>query len=54
MSPVSVAARPEIIRDPVAANALGVAEKPLSAWERATNVGLLRKLVLLAVLALIW
>jgi NitT/TauT family transport system permease protein len=54
MSPGSVAARPEIIRDPVAANALGVAEKPLSAWERATNVGLLRKLVLLAVLALIW
>jgi len=46
--------RPEILRDAVPATALGVVEKPLSAWERVTNVGAVRKLALLVVLALAW
>src|SRR3546814_5164960 len=32
----------------------GVVQKPLSPWERLYNIGALRKLFLLAVLALIW
>jgi len=46
--------RPEILRDAVPATALGVVEKPLSAWDRITNVGAVRKLALLVVLALAW
>jgi NitT/TauT family transport system permease protein len=48
------AARPEILREAVPATALGVVEKPLSAWERLTNVGALRKLALLVALAIAW
>ena len=47
-------ARPEIVRDAVSSSALGVVEKPLSAWERLTNVAALRKLALLVALALAW
>jgi len=47
-------ARPEIIREPVTSGAFGIVEKPLSAWERVTNVGAVRKFALLVVLALIW
>src|SRR5438045_5868470 len=47
-------ARPEIFRDPVTSGSFGVVEKPLSLWERVTNLGYVRKLVLLALLALIW
>ncbi|HET8831006.1 MAG TPA: ABC transporter permease [Casimicrobiaceae bacterium] len=47
-------ARPEIIREPVTSGAFGIVEKPLSAWERITNVGAVRKFALLVVLALIW
>ena len=54
MNPESALMRPEIVREPVADGTLGVAEKPLSAWERATNIGALRKLVLLVALALVW
>jgi NitT/TauT family transport system permease protein len=47
-------ARPEVFRDPVTSGSFGVVEKPLSLWERVTNLGYVRKLVLLALLALIW
>jgi len=47
-------ARPEILREPVSASAFGIVEKPLSAWERITNVGALRKLALLVILAVVW
>lgn len=47
-------ARPEILHDPVTSDSFGVVEKPLSIWERITNIGYARKLVLLALLALIW
>ena len=47
-------ARPEIIREPVTSGAFGIVEKPLSAWERITNVGAVRKFALLVILALIW
>ena len=46
--------RAELTREPIAAEAFGVVEKPLSLWERMTGQGWLRKLVLLIVLALIW
>jgi NitT/TauT family transport system permease protein len=46
--------RPEIVREPTAAGAFGVVEKPLSPWERVANVGFLRKLVILIALALAW
>ena len=47
-------ARPEIFHDPLTSGSFGVVEKPLSLWERVTNLGYVRKLVLLALLALIW
>src|SRR5690606_8903179 len=48
------APRPERYLEPVADDSFGVVQKPLSTWERLYNVGALRKLFLLAVLALIW
>ncbi len=47
-------ARPEVLREPVSSSAFGIVEKPLSAWERITNVGALRKLALLVILAVVW
>jgi NitT/TauT family transport system permease protein len=47
-------ARPEIVREPVSSSAFGIVEKPLSAWERIANVGALRKLALLVVIAIVW
>ncbi|MGE5169115.1 MAG: ABC transporter permease [Rudaea sp.] len=47
-------ARPEIARETVDSSAFGIVEKPLSAWERVRNVGALRKLALLVILAVIW
>jgi len=47
-------ARPEIVREPVSSGAFGIVEKPLSPWERVTNVGAVRKFALLVVLAVIW
>ena len=52
--PDQVPVRAEVQRDPVASGAFGIVAKPLSAWERVTNVGALRKLALLLTLALIW
>ena len=46
--------RPEIVREPVTSGSFGVVEKPLSPWERIANLGYARKLLLLALLALIW
>jgi NitT/TauT family transport system permease protein len=46
--------RPEVLREPETAGAFGVVEKPLSAWERITNVGAVRKGFLLLLLALAW
>ena len=48
------AQRPEIVRDPVAAGALGVVEAPLSLGERIAHIGAVRKLALLVALALLW
>ena len=48
------AARPERCGQPVEPAAFGIVEKPLSAWERLGNVGALRKLALLVLLALAW
>jgi NitT/TauT family transport system permease protein len=46
--------RPEHLRDPVDAASLGVVEKPLSAWERVYNLGAVRKIAILIVLAAAW
>ena len=46
--------RPEILREPVASSTFGIVEKPLSRWERISNITMLRKLALLVVLALVW
>jgi len=45
--------RPEVHREPESSTA-SVVEKPLSAWERVYNIGFVRKLALLAVLAVAW
>jgi NitT/TauT family transport system permease protein len=47
-------ARREIVREPVSSSAFGIVEKPLSTWERITNVGAVRKTALLILLAIIW
>ena len=46
--------RPEILREPIESSAFGIVEKPLSQWERITNIGAVRKLALLIAIALIW
>ena len=46
--------RPEILREPIATEAFGIVQKPLSTWERITNVGAVRKFVLLILLAAAW
>jgi len=46
--------RPEVLREAVAAEAFGIVEAPLSARERIANIGAVRKVVLLIVLALLW
>jgi NitT/TauT family transport system permease protein len=50
----ATAARPEIVREPVSSGSFGIVEKPLSTWERITNVGAVRKVALLVVIAVIW
>jgi NitT/TauT family transport system permease protein len=47
-------ARPELLREPPTSGAFGVITKPLSAWERVTNIGMARKLAILVVLTLVW
>ena len=46
--------RPERYRQAIDAAASGIVEKPLSVWQRIGNIGAVRKLALLALLALIW
>ena len=46
--------RPERTGTPIAPDAFGVVEQPLTAWERAWNNGGLRKTLLLLLLALTW
>jgi NitT/TauT family transport system permease protein len=48
------AQRPERYLDAVDAAASGIVEQPLSAWQRIVNVGAVRKLALLVLLAAIW
>ena len=48
-----VARRP-IQREPISSSAFGIVEKPLSTWERITNVGAVRKTALLVLLAIVW
>ena len=46
--------RPEIHRELVGASAFGVVEKPLSTFEKLYNIGALRKVAILVVLAVAW
>ncbi len=46
--------RPEVYSNPIASESFGIVEKPLSLWERITNIGGVRKLFILVVLAIIW
>src|SRR5258705_7650173 len=46
--------RPELHRQAIDAAAFGIVEQPLSAWQRIGNIGAVRKLALLAILALMW
>ncbi len=50
----TAATRAELIREPIPSSLFGVVAKPLSAWERITNIGALRKTAILIALALIW
>ena len=52
--PTPTGPRPEIVREQTAAHGRTVVEKPLSVPELLYNQGWLRKLLILAVLALIW
>ena len=57
MSAENVSRSPErgdIVRHPTSLDALAVHEQPLSIWEQAWNSGLLRKSVLLILLAAAW
>jgi NitT/TauT family transport system permease protein len=46
--------RPEVLREPRPMPDGGAVEQPLSAFERLANLGFVRKLVILVVLALAW
>jgi NitT/TauT family transport system permease protein len=50
----SASLREDIYRQPVDATRFGVVEKPLSPWEKVYNVTLVRKLVILVLLAGAW
>lgn len=47
-------ARPEYVRDDLAARDFGVVEQPLTAFERVTNTGWVRKGFILLILAGLW
>lgn len=53
-TPPATIDRPEIFRTEEASDSITVVEKPLSYFEMFYNYGFVRKLVILAVLALIW
>ncbi len=46
--------RPEFVREQVAEQDFGVVQQPLTLWERVYGNGLVRKLLILAVLAALW
>ncbi|HEX7328445.1 MAG TPA: ABC transporter permease [Casimicrobiaceae bacterium] len=46
--------RPEIVREPIASGAFGIVQKPLSVRERILNIGAVRKLALIVILAVAW
>ncbi|HVM78297.1 MAG TPA: ABC transporter permease subunit [Stellaceae bacterium] len=47
-------ARPEFVRETLDARNVGEIRRPLSHWERVTNMGAVRKLFILIVLAIVW
>ncbi len=49
-----LAVRPDVYREPHAAEHMGVVEKPLSAIERLYNIGAIRKALILLALAAAW
>jgi NitT/TauT family transport system permease protein len=51
---VSPPMRPEFVRETLDARNVGEIVRPLSHWERVTNIGAVRKLFILLVLASIW
>jgi NitT/TauT family transport system permease protein len=50
----SASMREDVYHQPVDATQFGVVAKPLSAWEKVYNVTIVRKLVILVVLAVAW
>jgi len=46
--------RPEVERDTLDASNIGAVERPLSAWERVSNITAVRRVFILVVLALAW
>jgi NitT/TauT family transport system permease protein len=46
--------RPELLLEPANVSHIGAIERPLSAWERITNVTALRRVFILVLLAVIW
>jgi NitT/TauT family transport system permease protein len=54
MADPTPALRPERYREAIDDASSAIVEQPLSAWQRIGNVGAVRKLALLALLALVW
>ncbi len=50
----SASMREDVYRQPVDATQFGIVAKPLSAWERVYNVTIVRKVVILVLLAAAW
>ena len=50
----SPAARPEFVRDQVEEHDFGVVMKPLTAWERVYGNAAVRKVAIIALLAIVW
>jgi NitT/TauT family transport system permease protein len=46
--------RPEFVREPADVSHIGAIERPLSTWERITNVTAVRRVFILVLLAAIW
>jgi len=46
--------RPEFFREPEDASHIGAIERPLSAWERITNLTAVRRVFILVLLAAVW
>ncbi|MCL4801547.1 MAG: ABC transporter permease subunit [Burkholderiales bacterium] len=46
--------RPELFREPGDVSHIGAIERPLSAWERITNVTAVRRVFILVLLAVLW